>query len=64
MNDPYKKIFEDIVKAINKSNEMIVWISKRTLSAKDYIEFVNEFTEKKEDQDEPTFEDWIKGEGR
>ena len=64
MNDPYKKICEDIVKAINKSNEMIVWISKRTLSAKDYIEFVNKFTEKKEDQDEPTFEDWIKGEGR
>ena len=64
MNDPYEKAWESIGKALSAQSKMILWIAERTLSVKDYIEFVNEFTEKKEEQDNPTFEDWIKGEGR
>lgn len=52
MNDPYKEVFEDIAKAFNAHRDMIDWIAKRTLSAKDYIEFVDEFTKRKGNKDE------------
>lgn len=44
--DPYQKAFDDIAKAFTKLRDMILWIAKRTLSAKDFEDFVNEFTEK------------------
>lgn len=51
--DPYKKTFKDIenafaetVKAIGKHTKMIVWIAKRVLSAKEFSEFIDEFSEK------------------
>ena len=46
MNDPYKRFHEDIVKAISKQTNMIVWLAKRTMSVKDYMDFVEEFGEK------------------
>ena len=45
MNDPYQKLYEDIAKALNKHSEMIVWIAKRVLSAKEFSEFIDEFAE-------------------
>ena len=63
MNDPYIKVFEDIVKVLNKHSKMIEWIAKRTLSVNDFIEFVNKFAEKQESKAKSAFEDWIKGEG-
>ncbi len=61
MKDPYQKVFEDISKALAKHSEMIVWIAKRTLSAKEFSEFIDEFAEKT-DRDEMI--DFIKNEGR
>lgn len=46
MTDPYKKTFEDIAKALIKQSEMIVWVAKRVLSAKDFWEFIAKFSEK------------------
>ena len=60
MKDPYYKIFTDIVKAINKTNERIAWIAKRTLSAKDFMEFIDEFSEKTEKHEEMI--EWMKQE--
>ena len=53
MNDPYRKVHEDIAMALTKLSNMIVWLAKRTLSVKDYMDFADEFTEeKKNDTDE------------
>ena len=49
MNDPMKKIFEDIGKAFTRLSNMIIYVAERTMSAKDYIDFVNEFTEKSDE---------------
>lgn len=46
MNDPYKKVFDDIVKAFNKHFKMIDYLAQHTLTAKEYIEFANEFSTK------------------
>lgn len=46
MTDPYQKFYESITKALNKQTEMIVWIAKRVLTAKEFAEFVDEFAEK------------------
>ena len=46
MNDPYRKLFESINKALTKLSNMIVWLAKRTLSVKDFMDFVDEFEEK------------------
>ena len=51
MEDPYKKIWEDIAKAFTKESNMIVWLAKRTLTAKEFAEFVDEFSEKKNDDE-------------
>ena len=45
MNDPYMKLFESINKVLTKLAKMIDWIAKRTLSAQDYLKFVDEFAE-------------------
>lgn len=49
MSDPYKKAWESIVKTLSTESKMILWIAERTLSAKDFQEFINEFTKKPED---------------
>lgn len=46
MNDPYEKVLESIGKALSTQSEMIFWIAERTLSAKDFKEFVDEFAKK------------------
>ena len=61
MNDPYQMVFESFAKALTKCNEMIVWIAKRTLTAKDFTEFVEEFSEES-DKDEVL--DFIRKEDR
>ena len=39
--------FKDIVKSLNKLSRMIVWVAERTLSAKDFLMFTDEFSEEK-----------------
>ena len=51
MNDPYKIVFDEIAKAIQKQTKMIAWLAERTMSVKDYLEFTEEFKKKKEDDD-------------
>ena len=63
MNDPYKKIWESIGKAISTQSKMVLWIAERTLSAKDFNEFVNEFAKKPEDNYDELL-DSIRKEGR
>lgn len=52
MKDPYEKVWNQIVEAFTKQNKMFLWIAERTLSAKDYKEFIEEFTKKKDNHDE------------
>ena len=53
MADPYRKAWESIGKALSVQSNMILWIAKRTLSAKEFEEFVDEFAKKPEgDHDE------------
>lgn len=40
--------FKDIVKCLNKLSGMIVWVAERTLSAKDFVMFTDEFSKEKE----------------
>ena len=49
MTDPYKQVFEDIVKALTNDSNMIVWLAKRLLSVKEFEEFINEFECKNND---------------
>lgn len=46
MDDPYKKVFDDIVKAFNKQFKMIDYLAQHTLTLKEYIEFADEFSPK------------------
>ena len=50
MNDPYKKVWESIEKALSTQSKMVLWIAERTLSAKDFKEFIDEFAEKPKDK--------------
>ena len=59
MNDPYKKFHESIINCLTKLGNMIVWLAKRTLSVRDYMEFVNEFSE--DDKDNNPLSDEVKG---
>lgn len=53
MKDPYEKAWESIEKALSTQSKMVLWIVERTLSAKEYMEFVDEFAKKpKDDPDE------------
>ena len=49
MKDPYEKAWESIGKALSTQSKMVLWIAERTLSAKDFKEFVDEFSKKSED---------------
>jgi len=49
MNDPYEKAWESIGKALSAQSKMILWIAERTLSTKDFKEFVDEFAKKPKD---------------
>lgn len=63
MADTYRKAWESIGNALSTQSKMILWIAERTLSAKEYKEFVDEFTKKPEgDRDELL--DFILKEGR
>ena len=63
MNDPYEKAWETIGKALSKQSEMILWIAERTLSVKDYKEFIDEFTKNPKDNHDELL-DFIRKEGR
>lgn len=53
MKDPYEKAWEIIGEALSAQSKMILWIAERTLSAKEFKEFVDEFAKKpKDDHDE------------
>ena len=63
MKDPYKKALESIGKALSTQSKMVLWIAERTLSAKDFKEFVDEFAKKPEDNHDELL-DFIRKEGR
>lgn len=46
MKDPYEKAFKTIGEAFSTQSKIILWIAERTLSAKDFKEFVDEFAKK------------------
>lgn len=62
MKDPYEKAWDAIGKALAAHGKMICWIAERTLSAKDFKEFINEFM-KPSDDDEDLLE-FIRQKGR
>lgn len=51
MSDPYRKLYESVSKDINealtKLANMIDFIAKRTMTTKDYLEFIDEFSEER-----------------
>jgi len=49
MTDPYEKAWESIGKALSTQSKIVLWIAERTLSAKDFKEFLDEFAKKPED---------------
>lgn len=49
MNDPYEKAWEFVGKVLSAQSKMVLWIAERTLSAKDFKEFVDEFAKKLND---------------
>ena len=63
MNDPYEKAWESIGKALSAQSKMVLWIAERTLSVKDYKDFIDEFTKKTEDNHDELL-DSIRKEGR
>jgi hypothetical protein len=53
MKDPYEEVWKNIIESFNAQSKAILWIAERTLSAKDFKEFVDEFAKKpKDDHDE------------
>lgn len=52
MNDPYEKAWESIGKALSTQSKMILWIAERTLSVKEFQEFIDEFVKKPDNHDE------------
>ena len=63
MTDQYKKAWESIRKALSEQSRMILWIAERTLSAKEFKEFVDEFAKKPEDNHDELL-DFLLKEGR
>jgi len=63
MNDPYEKVFESIGKALSAQSKMVLWIAERTLSVKDFKEFIDEFSKKPEDNHDEVL-DFLHKEGR
>ena len=64
MNDPYEKAWESIGKALSEQSKMVLWIAERTLSAKDFKEFVDEFAKKPKDKYDELSDHLIRKEGR
>ena len=63
MTDPYEKVWEEIRKGFDLNIKMVKWVAERTLSVKDFKEFVDEFaTKPKDDLDELL--DFLRKEGR
>ena len=60
MHDPYEKVWQDIGKALKTLSNMIAWLAKRTLSVKDYMDFADEFAEKKADSMEDLLTEMLK----
>lgn len=56
MKDPYEKAWESISKALSTQSKMVLWIAERTLTAKDFQEFVDEFAKKPEDNHDELLE--------
>jgi len=63
MTDPYEKVWDSIAAAFKSHTKAIIWIAERTLSAKDYKEFVDEFVKKPKD-DHDDLLDFIRKKGR
>ena len=63
MTDPYKKAWESIRKALSAQSKMTLWIAERTLSVKEFNEFVDEFAKKPEDNHDELL-DFLLKEGR
>ena len=63
VTDQYKKAWESIRKALSEQSRMILWIAERTLSAKEFKEFVDEFAKKPEDNHDELL-DFLLKEGR
>ena len=63
MNDPYEKTWESIGQALSTQLKMTLWIAERTLSMKDFKEFVDEFAKKPDDNHDELL-DFIRKEGR
>ena len=51
------------VKALSAQSKMVLWIAERTLSAKDFKEFVDEFAKRPEDNHDELL-DFLREEGR
>ena len=63
MSDPYEKAWESIGEALSTQSKMVLWIAERTLSAKDFKEFVDEFAKKPKNNHDKLL-DLIRKEGR
>ena len=63
MSDPYEKAWEAIEKALSSQSKMVLWIAERTLSAKEFMEFINEFKKKPKDNHDE-LHDFLREEGR
>ena len=62
-DDLYEKALESIGKTLLMQSKMVLWIAERTLSAKDFKEFVDEFAKKPEDNHDELL-DFIRKKGR
>ena len=49
MKDPYEKVWKSIGEVLSTQSKMVFWIAERTLSAKEFQEFIDEFAKKPED---------------
>ena len=63
MNDLYEKAWKSIGTALSTQSKMVLWIAERTLSAKDFNEFVDEFAKKPKDKRDELL-DFMRKEGR
>lgn len=46
MMNPFEKLLKEICEALNKLIKMVIFVAERTLSAKEFTEFTEEFTNK------------------
>ena len=64
MKGPYEKAWESIGEALSTQSKMVLWIAERTLSAKDFKEFVDEFAKKTESNHDELLDFIIYTQGR